>query len=101
MTEYQIRWGRDGRYAGSSLTKARQMAVKVLEEHKYVSYVGIFGNTDETVKTLYGRVGRTNTIYYTWEVPIKGGYKIENYLKDDGRIVYPAQWFYHSGNFYY
>lgn len=75
MTEYQIRWGNGGKYAGSSLPKARLMAIRFLEENRHEAYVGIFGNTDETVKTKYGRVGRTNAhVYYTWETPVKGGY---------------------------
>ncbi len=106
MAEYQIKWGNGGRYAGSSLPKARLMAIRFLEENKHVACVGIFGNTDETVRTQYGRVGRTNAhVYYTWETPVKGGYggyKVQNFLsKYDGRIVYPAQWFFHDGNFYY
>ena len=102
MTEYQIRWGYGSQGAGTSLVKARATAIKFLEMNKHQAYVGIFGNTPETVKTKYGRVGRTNTIFYTWETPIKGGgYKLENFLNSEGKIITPPQWFFHNGNFYY
>lgn len=102
MAEYQIRWGNNRKYAGSSLPKARLMAIKVLEEQKFTSYVGIFEHTNEMNATKYGRVGRTNTVYYTWEVPTKGwGYNIENFLNSEGKIVRPAQWFFHFYSFYY
>lgn len=101
MTEYQIRWGTERRSAGTSLPKARLIAIKVLEERKYVTFVGIFGNTNG-VMSLIGKVGRTNTIFYTWETATKGwSYTMENFLNNEGRIVHPAQWFFHDGNFYY
>lgn len=101
MTGYQVKSGFVGRYAGDTLSSARLTAIKVLNEEKHTAFVGVFGNSSDTVKTLYGRVGRTNTIYYTWEIPTKNGYELKNFLNKEGKIVHPAQWFYHDGHFYY
>lgn len=102
MAEYQMRCGLYGKYVGSSIIKARKDAIAYLKSHKSDSFVGIFGNTSDTVKSMYGRVGRTNTaVYFTWEIRTKEGYKLVHFLKEDGTVVHPTGWFYEKGAFYY
>lgn len=87
MAEYSIHYGREGRYIGTSLVQARKMAVGYLQEHKNRVYVGVF---DQTNKKYIGRVGRTNSFPFTWEVPTSSSrttYKLVNLLKEDGTVA--------------
>ena len=87
MVDYSIHYGREGRYIGTSLIQARMKAIDYLNEHIHCAYVGVF---DQTNKKFIGRVGRTNSFPFTWEVPTNSSrntYKIVNLLKGDGTVA--------------
>lgn len=87
MVDYSIHCGHDGKYIGTSLVQARKKAIDYLQEHKTCAYVGVL---DQTNKKFIGRVGRTNSFPFTWEVPtnsLRNTYKIVNLLKEDGTIA--------------
>lgn len=84
--KYIIKYAENVEFAGNSIISARKKAIEVIEKSNgYICVVGIFDERN----MIIGKVSKTNSFPYLWEVPVKGmygTYRIENLLNRNGTL---------------